>query len=383
MVYEPSEDSNLLKRNIKKHAEGVVLDMGTGSGILAQEASKYSQKVYAADIDLEVIDYCKKNLKGIQIIQSDLFKSFFEKNVLFDTIIFNPPYLPQDVGIKDYALYGGKNGYETIARFFDEAVHFMKDNTKILLLFSSFTKKEKVDEIIHKKCLKYKEIDNEKLFFEKLYVYLVEKSDLLLKLENEKIKNIEYFAKGKRGIIYTGNYQGKDVAIKAKNPDTKAIGKTKQEADMLIKVNKMNIGPRFLFSGYDYLVYEFVKGVMLLEYLKNNDKDNIKKVLTDILGQLKTLDDSGINKEEMNKPKKHIIVGKYPVMIDFERSKHSIKPQNITQFIIYLCSTEIKEVLRDKGFTYSKDKLIRLAKDYKENYPKTDNIFEKIKNEFQ
>jgi methylase of polypeptide subunit release factors len=51
MVYEPHEDSFLLLRQIKKFAKGNCLDMGTGSGILADEASKYCDNIIGADID--------------------------------------------------------------------------------------------------------------------------------------------------------------------------------------------------------------------------------------------------------------------------------------------------------------------------------------------
>lgn len=360
MVYEPAEDSKLLKRNIPKYAEGVILDMGTGSGVLAEEAKKYG-KVYAADIDKEAIEYCKRNIDKVEFVESDLFSAFKRK---FDTIIFNPPYLPKDKGIEDRAIYGGKNGYEVIQRFFEEVRNYMKDDTKILLLFSSLTKKEKVQDFIEKKCLTYTEIDKEKLFFEELYVYLVEKSVLLKKLEQKGIRKIDYFSKGKRGVIYNGVLDNKEVIVKAKNPVSEAQGNIRHEAEMLKKLNKYGIGPRFLFSGTDYLVYEFVEGVMFPQYIQENSKQKIRKVLEEVFSQLQKLDELGINKEEMHRPRKHIIVGEKTVMIDFERAKIK-KPQNITQFVKYLTSQKIYPILQEKGFSFDKDKLIQMASEYR------------------
>ncbi|MFW6383394.1 MAG: HemK2/MTQ2 family protein methyltransferase [Nanoarchaeota archaeon] len=91
MVYEPAEDSVLLKRNIGNYAKGKVLDMGTGSGILAEEAKKYASSVTGADIGKEAVEYCKNRIRAVNFIQSDLFSNINEK---FDTILFNPPYLP-------------------------------------------------------------------------------------------------------------------------------------------------------------------------------------------------------------------------------------------------------------------------------------------------
>ena len=66
MIYDPQEDSLLVKRFVKKYANGTVLDMGTGSGIVALEAAKSSKvkKVIAVDIQKKVIMHLKKNIKN-------------------------------------------------------------------------------------------------------------------------------------------------------------------------------------------------------------------------------------------------------------------------------------------------------------------------------
>lgn len=182
-MYQPREDSFLLKKQIKKFAKGIVLDIGTGTGIQALEAAKSKKvvKVYAVDIDKEAIDYCKENIdnKKIIFLKSDLFKIFRldkrYKNVKFDTIIFNPPYLPENPEIKDITLDGGKKGYELICRFLNESLHYIKPTTKILLVFSSLTGKEKLENYLLKKRFKFKELDKKHIFFEDIFIYLIEK----------------------------------------------------------------------------------------------------------------------------------------------------------------------------------------------------------------
>ena len=79
-MYEPREDSFLLQKYVRKYAKGIVLDMGTGSGIQAEEAAKSKKvvKVYGVDIDEESIVYCIKNQKSKKIVYavSDLFSLF-------------------------------------------------------------------------------------------------------------------------------------------------------------------------------------------------------------------------------------------------------------------------------------------------------------------
>ncbi len=176
MIYEPQEDSFLLLKHIKNYAKEKVLDMGTGSGILAIEACKYAEQVLATDIDKNSINYVKKKykeIKNLKVIYSDLFGKVKGK---FDLIIFNPPYLPHDEEEpldSRRATTGGKEGYEIIEKFFIKAKKYLNKNGKILIVFSSLTNKDKVDFIIRKNKFKFKELEEEKHFFEKLFVYVV------------------------------------------------------------------------------------------------------------------------------------------------------------------------------------------------------------------
>jgi len=168
----------MLLEQVKKYAKGFVLDMGTGSGIQAIEAAKTSNLVIAADINEDALEYAKeeaKNINNIKFIKTDLFSGLENYKNSFDIIIFNPPYLPNDEKIQDVALDGGREGYELIERFFNEVNNYLKEDGKILLVFSSLTKKDKINSIIKKHNLKHTLLDSKKMFFEELYVYLVEK----------------------------------------------------------------------------------------------------------------------------------------------------------------------------------------------------------------
>tara|TARA_Y100000034_G_scaffold129454_1_gene185923 strand:- start:3184 stop:3708 length:525 start_codon:yes stop_codon:yes gene_type:complete len=171
MIYEPSEDSYLIKRYIKKYSKNKkVLDVGTGSGILAKEALRYTKNVTASDINKE----CLKNLKGIKTIHSDLFKNIKGK---YDLIICNPPYLPEDKGEDTRSALstsGGKKGYELMERFLNTLRPHLTKDGKAIIIFSSLTNKDKVDYIIKKNNLGFKLLGEERnIPFEDLYCYLI------------------------------------------------------------------------------------------------------------------------------------------------------------------------------------------------------------------
>ena len=391
-IYEPAEDSYLLQRFVKEYAFGRVLDVGTGSGIQAITAAtnKNVREVIAVDVNEDAINNLKTNkeaqLSGrIKAKVSDLFSNVRNK---FDIIIFNPPYLPQDkVGkeiIEDPALYGGKQGWEVSERFFSEVTNYLSSSGKILFLFSSLTNKEKIEEIISGNLLEFKQLAEEKMpMFETLYVYLVEKSKLLRELERKGIEEIKYLTHGKRGNIFTGiidksklvkkYFPSKKnlvkVAIKVTREESKAIGRIENEANWLKVLNKKNIGPRYMFSGDDYLVYQYVEGEFILDWAKDKSFDEINKVLLEVLEQCYIMDTVGVNKEEMHHPMKHIIVIKegYPVMLDFERCSRTEKPKNVTQVVEFICRMDLG---------LDKDQLRELAQDYKNDLSK--EKFEKI-----
>lgn len=170
MIYEPEKDSYLLEKYVKKYAKGRVLDVGTGSGIQALATLDKAKEVIAIDIDEEAIEFVKK--KGVMAFCSDLFENVGGK---FDLIVFNPPYLPRDSREDKESqriTTGGKEGHEVLERFLKDAKKYLAKNGKILIVFSSLT--GDVVSILKKYQYKFECLEIEKMFFEELYVYLIE-----------------------------------------------------------------------------------------------------------------------------------------------------------------------------------------------------------------
>jgi predicted Ser/Thr protein kinase/methylase of polypeptide subunit release factors len=391
-VYEPMEDSLLLEKHVKIRSKNIVLDIGTGSGIQAIAASEKAEFVVALDISNEALKKAKENaekegIENIFLFKSDLFsffsdlktiksikskkaRQFFLNNPKFHLIVFNPPYLPKDEGIEDRTIYGGKKGHETIEMFFSKASKYLENEGKILIVFSSLTNKEKVKTIIKEYGFDFKKIDEEKISFETLFVYLIEKSEILKKLEKKQLKEIKVFAKGHRGLLYRAKLNKKDVVIKTKLPESKAIGRIENEAKWIKTLNKKNIGPKLLFSGKMYFVYEFVEGDFIVDFIEKSKKHEIIRVIKEVFMQLYKMDKMNVDKEEMHHPLKHIIVDKKPVMIDFERCRITKKPKNVTQFCQFITSTSMEKLLKKKGIKIKKQEMIKNAVNYKKDISK-------------
>lgn len=170
MIYEPAEDTFLLAKHIKdyiKDKNAKVLDLGCGSCYLAIEARKYSDNILAADINPEAVELAKE--KKIKFVQSNLFSNIKDK---FDLILFNPPYLPeekQEANESSLITTGGMQGFEIIEEFLKQAKQHLNKDAKILLICSTLT--GDVESLFKKHNFKFKLIDKESAFFEKILLY--------------------------------------------------------------------------------------------------------------------------------------------------------------------------------------------------------------------
>ncbi len=146
-VYIPAEDSYLLAENLEIHDGESVLEIGTGSGIVAMYASKLTDKVTATDINFDAITLAESNFRANNIDNIELlFGNLFEpvKNRKFDVILFNTPYLPTEEGevIEDnlnYAFDGGLNGRKIIDLFLNEVRNHLNDSGTVQLIQSSLS----------------------------------------------------------------------------------------------------------------------------------------------------------------------------------------------------------------------------------------------------
>lgn len=144
-VLIPRPDTEVLVEEVitiaKEYKNPVILDLCSGSGAIAVSLAKYipNVKVYASDISKKALKVAKTNAKNnevdskIEFIESDLFEKI--KNIKFDIIVSNPPYIRTEV-IKSLdvevqqepisALDGGKDGLDFYRKIVEEAYLYLK-----------------------------------------------------------------------------------------------------------------------------------------------------------------------------------------------------------------------------------------------------------------
>ena len=149
-VYIPAEDSYLLADNLQIEKGQSVLEIGTGSGIVAMYASRLTDNITVTDINFDACELARKNFEANSIENIEiLFGNLFEpvENRKFDVILFNTPYLPTEDGevLEDtinYAFDGGLNGRKVIDVFLNEVGNHLNDGGVVQMIQSSLSGNE-------------------------------------------------------------------------------------------------------------------------------------------------------------------------------------------------------------------------------------------------
>lgn len=148
-VYPPDDDTYLLLgAALALVSPGErVLEVGCGSGLISAGLLPRAE-VVGTDINPHALRQSRE--AGIEVVRADLLAGIRGP---FDTVIFNPPYLPTRDGDRtgdwlDEALDGGEDGLRVISRFIAQAGRVIAPRGRVLLLVSSLVDTQRLREMI-------------------------------------------------------------------------------------------------------------------------------------------------------------------------------------------------------------------------------------------
>jgi release factor glutamine methyltransferase len=176
-VYPPSEDTYLLLDSIDIRLDDKFLEVGCGAGLITLAAAKRTSNIMSIDSSFEAVHNTLENLKrndlynNCHVVESDLLGAL-APSVKFSLIVFNPPYLPQDVELTDldHALVGGQTGTELTQRFVKQAVNHLMKGGRIFVVVSTLADIESIRKTMIECGFTIHTVSEESLFFEKIQV---------------------------------------------------------------------------------------------------------------------------------------------------------------------------------------------------------------------
>lgn len=184
-IYEPSEDTFQIIESLRLDKDEKVLEIGSGSGIIALECARRGCDVVCTDVNPYAVVFSESNynsnkklLSGsVDVRYGDLF-SAVKENERFDVIIFNPPYLPTrkderigGSGWFDIAVDGGRCGLFHTFRFLENIGDYVKSDGRVYFVFSSYSDREKLDNFLKNKDFENKVVSSVSFEDEKLDIY--------------------------------------------------------------------------------------------------------------------------------------------------------------------------------------------------------------------
>ncbi|MEV0689331.1 HemK2/MTQ2 family protein methyltransferase [Streptomyces sp. NPDC050388] len=144
-VYTPQTDTGLLRRALRREritGETDVLDLGTGSGLLAVEAARLGGRVTAVDISWRALATtwwnARLNGQSLRVRHGDLATAVPGRR--FDLVITNPPYVPAPSTAPPRgparAWDAGSDGRLLIDRICDSAPTVLRPTGTLLIVHS-------------------------------------------------------------------------------------------------------------------------------------------------------------------------------------------------------------------------------------------------------
>jgi release factor glutamine methyltransferase len=176
-VYNPSDDSYLLLKVVELSPDRSLLEVGTGTGLVAVHAAKLGAKVTAVDINPHAVDCAKRNAARnnvrLEVVHGDLFDKIPGS---FDVIAFNPPYLPGEATSTTWiekAWSGGDEGSEVAVRFLRDAWRHLNPGGRIYIILSSVGGLMSVLKAA-KERYSAEMLIEQRMFFESIFAYKLE-----------------------------------------------------------------------------------------------------------------------------------------------------------------------------------------------------------------
>ena len=168
-VYPPSEDSILLIESLEVRPGERVLEVGCGSGVVSMHCAANGARVTCVDVNPYAVELTRKNfidngLSG-EFAESDVYGNV---NGVFDTILFNLPYLPaDDEGLLAKAWSGGEDGLGPLPRLLDAGDHLVPGG-RIVVVVSSLMDRDRLNAMLE--GFEVTVLGELPLFFERLSV---------------------------------------------------------------------------------------------------------------------------------------------------------------------------------------------------------------------
>jgi release factor glutamine methyltransferase len=150
-TFAPYLDSEVLANTIQLNRAETLLDVGTGSGLVAVAAARQGNRVVATDLNPSAVRCARHNMARLGL---DELATVYEADLVppaeagrFNVISFNPPYT--DHPATDHAERSVWDpGHLIVRRFFDQVRHHLLPNGRLHISWADFADFDFIERLI-------------------------------------------------------------------------------------------------------------------------------------------------------------------------------------------------------------------------------------------
>lgn len=149
------------------HSRLEILDMGTGSGVLAIICAALGHRVVAIDLNPVAVRCATENAGRLpgdlrpDIVEGDLFEAVAGRR--FDLVLWNPPFFP---GKPTSLLDLSWRSDDAIGRFFAQLRQHLRPNGRAMVIWTSQAAAQPLHDLVRQHDLECRTVHSQRLAFE-------------------------------------------------------------------------------------------------------------------------------------------------------------------------------------------------------------------------
>lgn len=143
------------------------------------------------------------------------------------------------------------------------------------------------------------------------------------------VSGMKIAGKGCVGLVVRAKVGKKTCALKIRRVDA---NRESMEAEVRLHriANDAGVGPRLHDHTKNFMLMEFAEGPSIAEWAAGASKEEAQETARSVLEQCYSLDSAGLDHGQLSRLDRHVIVGKRPIIIDFETASTERRTANVS-----------------------------------------------------
>jgi putative serine/threonine protein kinase len=143
------------------------------------------------------------------------------------------------------------------------------------------------------------------------------------------VSGMKIAGKGCVGLVVRARVGKKTCALKIRRVDANRESMA-GEVRLHKIANDAGVGPKLYDYTNNFMLMEFAEGPSIADWAAGATKSDARQIARSVLEQCYSLDKAGLDHGQLSRLDRHVIVGKRPIIIDFETASTKRRVANVS-----------------------------------------------------